>query len=44
VDGHKGSITVESAEHSGTTFRVELPAKNGTPADKNRQIRSRATR
>ena len=27
VDAHQGSISVESAEHQGTTFRVELPAK-----------------
>jgi PAS domain S-box-containing protein len=27
VDAHEGSITVDSAEHHGTTFRVELPAK-----------------
>jgi signal transduction histidine kinase len=25
VDAHQGSIDVESAEHHGTTFRVELP-------------------
>ena len=27
VDAHQGSISVDSAEHRGTTFRVELPAK-----------------
>jgi signal transduction histidine kinase len=27
VDAHQGSISVESAEGHGTTFRVELPAK-----------------
>ena len=27
VDAHQGSISVESVEHHGTTFRVELPAK-----------------
>jgi signal transduction histidine kinase len=27
VDAHQGSISVDSAEHHGTTFRVELPAK-----------------
>jgi PAS domain S-box-containing protein len=26
VDAHGGSISVESVEHEGTTFRVELPA------------------
>jgi PAS domain S-box-containing protein len=27
VDAHQGSISVDSAVHHGTTFRVELPAK-----------------
>jgi PAS domain S-box-containing protein len=27
VDAHQGSISVDSALHHGTTFRVELPAK-----------------
>jgi PAS domain S-box-containing protein len=27
VDAHKGSVAVESVEHRGTTFRVELPAE-----------------
>jgi PAS domain S-box-containing protein len=30
VDAHQGSIRVESAEHHGTTFRVELPAKRSS--------------
>jgi PAS domain S-box-containing protein len=32
VDAHRGSLEVESAEHHGTTFRVELPAKR-VPVD-----------
>jgi signal transduction histidine kinase len=31
VDAHAGSISVESAEGRGTTFRVELPAKRPSP-------------
>jgi PAS domain S-box-containing protein len=27
VDAHQGSISVESTEHRGTTFRIELPVK-----------------
>jgi PAS domain S-box-containing protein len=31
VDAHDGSISVESAEQRGTTFRVELPAERVPP-------------
>ncbi len=32
VDAHGGSISVESTEHQGTTFRVELPTERLLPA------------
>jgi hypothetical protein len=34
VDAHGGTIGLESVEHEGTTFRVELPTANsaGSPA------------
>jgi len=34
VSDHAGRISVESKPGQGTAFRIELPARNGSPADR----------